>query len=108
MSVGGYHFTREITCSQNLAFKQNSTYVSIENCAKLVDLLSVPNLNMSPVNIEKINKLCGKIGISEIFTSDFFLNSTALIAGTDNLDLSQKIDPMQSKHLSVGHALQKT
>ena len=86
MPISGYHTTREIDCSQvSVQIKpyrsQNSSVVSI-------DVLAVPDLNMTPVKTTELNKLCSKFDhLKHITFPNVKQNQVCIIIGIDNLDL---------------------
>ena len=83
MPTSGYHTTREIDCSQvsvqiKLYRSQNSSVVSI-------DMLAVPDRNMTPVKTIELNKLCGKFDhLKHITFPHFKENQVCSIIGIDN------------------------
>ena len=86
MPISGYHTTREIDCSQ-VSFQikpyrsQNSSVVSI-------DVLAVPDLNMTPVKTSELHKLCSKFDhLKHITFPNVKQNQVCIIIGIDNLDL---------------------
>ena len=86
MPISGYHTTREIDCSQvSVQIKpyrsQNSSVVSI-------DVLAVPDLNMTPVKTSELNKLCSKFDhLKHITFPNVKQNQVCIIIGIDNLEL---------------------
>ena len=54
----------------------------------LTDVIAVPNLNMSPIDTEKLNQLCASFEhLSHISFLEIGNNSVSIILGIDNLDL---------------------
>ena len=54
----------------------------------LTDVIAVPNLNMSPVDTEKLNQLCASFEhLSHINFPEIGNNSVSIILGIDHLDL---------------------
>ena len=86
MRISGYHTTKEIDCSHvSVQIKpyrsQNSSVVSI-------DVLAIPDLNITPVKASELNKLCSKFDHLKQFTfSNVKQNQVCIIIGIDNLAL---------------------
>ena len=86
MPISGYHTTKEIDCSPvSLKIKP---YQSNKTPILVNEVLAVPDLNMSPVNTNELNKLCKKIEhLNPISFPNFDENKVSIVIGIDNLEL---------------------
>ena len=88
MPISGYHTTKEIDCS-NVCFDIKPIDSSVEP-VRLNDVMAVPDLNMSAVNVAQLNALCNKYDhLSHINFPELERNIVSIIIGIDNLDLIQ-------------------
>ena len=86
--ISGYHMTKEIDCAPVKVFIRSLQ--SDQQSFLLIDVIAVPNLNMSYVDTEKLNQLCASFEqLSHISFPEIGNNSVSIILGTDNLDLIQ-------------------
>ena len=56
--ISGYHKTREIDCSQ--VSVQIKPYRSQNSLEVTIDVLAVPDFNLTPVKTSELSKLCSK------------------------------------------------
>ena len=86
MPIGGYHMTKEIDCAPVKVYIK--PLQSDQQSFLLTHVIAVPNLNMSPVDTEKLNQLCASFEhLSHISFPEIAINSVSIIFGIDNLDL---------------------
>ena len=86
MPISGYHTTKEIDCSK-VCFDKKPIDSSIEP-VRLNDVMVVPDLNMSAVNVAQLNALCKNDDhLSHIIFPELQKNNVSSIIGIDNLDL---------------------
>ena len=86
MPISGYHTTKEIDCSK-VCFDIKPIDSSVEP-VRLNDVMAVPDLNMSAVNVAQLNTLCNNYDrLSHINFPELERNSVSIIIGIDNLDL---------------------
>ena len=82
----GYHMTKEINCAPVKVYIK--PLQSDQQNFLLTDVIAVPNLNMSPVDTEKLKQLCASFEhLSHISFPEIGNNSVSIILGIDNLDL---------------------
>ena len=86
MPISGYHMIKEIDCAPVKVYIK--PLQSDQQSFLLTDVIAVPNLNMSPVDTEKLNQLCASFEhLSHISFSEIGNNSVSIILGIDNLDI---------------------
>ncbi|XP_075241673.1 uncharacterized protein LOC142336649 [Convolutriloba macropyga] len=86
MPISGYHTTKEIDCSK-VCFDIQAKDSSVEP-VRLNDVMAVPDLNMSAVNVAQLNALCNNFDhLSHINFPKLERNNVPKIIGIDNLDL---------------------
>ena len=84
--INGYHMTKEINCAPVKVYIK--PLQSDQQSFLLTDVITVPNLNMSPVDTKKLNQLCASFEhLSHISFPDIGNNPVSIIRGIDNLDL---------------------
>ena len=84
--VSGYQTTREIDCSQ--VFVQIKLYRSQNTSVVSMNVLAVPDLNMTPGKASEQNKLCSKFDhLKHITLPNVKQNQVCIIIGIDNLEL---------------------
>ena len=83
--IGGYHMTTEIDCAP---VKLQIKPLQWEQSFEQKDVVAVPDLNMSPVDTKKLNRLCDSFEhLNKICFPDIGDNNVSVILGIDNLDL---------------------
>ena len=86
MPISGYHTTREIDCSQ--VSVQIKPHRSQSTSVVSIDVLAVPDLNMTTVKTIELNKLCSKFDhLKHIRFPNVTPNQVCIIIGIDNLEL---------------------
>ena len=86
MPISGYHTTKEIDCSK-VCFDIKPIDSSVEP-VRLNDVMAVPDLNMSAVNVAQLNALCNNYDhLSHINFPELERNNVSIIIGIDNSDL---------------------
>ena len=86
MPISGYHATKEIGCSK-VCLDIKPIDSSVEP-VRLNDVMAVPDLNMSAVNVAQLNALCNNYDhLSHINFPELERNNVSIIIGIDNLDL---------------------
>ena len=86
MPISGYHMTKEIDCTPVKVYIK--PLQSDQLSFLLTDVIAVPNLNMSPVDTDKLNQLCASFEhLGHISFPEIGKNSVSIILGIDNLDL---------------------
>ena len=84
--ISSYHTTREIDCSQISV--QIKPYRSQNTSVVSIDVLAVPDLNMTPVKTSELNKLCSNFDhLKHITFPNVKQNQVCIIIGIDNLEL---------------------
>ena len=84
--ISGYHMTKVIDCAPVKVYIK--PLQSDHQSFLLTDVIAVPNLNMSPVDTEKLNQICASFEhLSHISFPEIGNNSVSIILGIDNLDL---------------------
>ena len=85
MPISGYHMTKEIDCAP---VKLQIRLLQGEQSFEQIDVVAVPDLNMSPVDTKKLNHLCDSFEhLDHIFCPNIGDNSVSIILVIDNLDL---------------------
>ena len=85
MPISGYHMTKEIDCAP---VKIQIRPLQGEQSFEQIDVVAVPDLNMSPVDTKKLNRLCDSFEhLNHICFPDIGDNNVSIILGIDNLDL---------------------
>ena len=86
MPISGYHTTKEIDCSK-VCLDIKPIDSSVEP-VRLNDVMAVPDLNKSVVNVAQLNALCKNYDhLSHINFPELERNNVSIITGIDNLDL---------------------
>ena len=86
MPINGYHTIREIECSQ--VSGQTKSYRSRNSSVISIDVLAVPDLNMTPVKTSELSKLCSKFDhLKNITFPNVKQNQACLIIGIDDQGL---------------------
>ena len=85
MPISGYHMTKEIDCAP---VKLQIRPLQGEQSFKQIDVVAVPDLNMSTVDTKKLNRFCDSFEhLNHICFPDIGDNNVSIILGIDNLDL---------------------
>ena len=86
MPLSVYHTTKEIDSSK-VCFDIKPIDSSVEP-VRLNDVMAVPDLNMSAVNVAQLNALCNNYDhLSHVSFPELERNNVSIIIGIDNLDL---------------------
>ena len=85
MPISDYHMTTEIDCAP---VKLQIRPLHGEQSFEQIDVVAVPDLNMSPVDTKKLNRLCDFFDhLNHIYFTDIGDNNVSIILGIENLDL---------------------
>ena len=85
MPISGYHMTKEINCAP---VKLQIRPLQGEQSFEQMDVVAVPDLNMSPVDTKKLNRLCDSFEhLNHVCFPIIGDNNVSIILGIDNLDL---------------------
>ena len=101
MHINGYHTTKAIDCSK-VCFDLKQIDSSIEP-VRHNDVMAVPDLNMSAVNVAQLNALCKNYDrLSHINFPELEPNNVLIIIGIDNLDLNNYKQIMKGPKMPHG------